>query len=70
MFEITMVFKSGKEYHFSCSSYELTKSPLTGGLISFSYKGGSGNCPIYFKTEDIESIAVIAEGENWYERSE
>ena len=63
MIEMTVVFKSGKEYHFSCTSYKLIKSPLTGGLVEFSYEGGIGNCPIYLSVEDIESIAVISESE-------
>ena len=57
MFEITMGFKSGKEYHFKCEEYKLEKN-LWGDLINFSYENGSGECPIFYRADDIESIAV------------
>ena len=69
MFNITMVFKSGKEYHFKCKDYSITKFQMTESLYSFSYKGGIGECPIYFQVEDIESIAVELEGDEEDERS-
>lgn len=63
-----MVFKSGKEYHFRCKSYTLEKFSVSGELFSFSYEGGVGECPIFFRTEDIESIAIDIGGD-FYERS-
>lgn len=58
MYQITMVFKSGKEYSFSCENYKLERLAYGGGLYNFSYEHGVGICPIYYKDEDIESIAV------------
>lgn len=58
MYKMTMVFKSGKEYRFKCKTYSMETLSATGSLWSFSYEGGVGECPVYFKTEDIESIAV------------
>ena len=59
MKEIIVKFKSGKEYRFKCEYYRI--ETRFGELFSFSYEGGIGECPIYFKTEDIESIAKVIE---------
>ena len=64
MFQITMRFKSGKEYNFQCESYETIRGGFTGDLINFSYEGGIGTCPVFYRIDDIESIAVLIEEEN------
>lgn len=51
-------FKSGKEYKFKCKSFKIEKFSSTGELANFSYEGGIGECPIYFRIEDIESIGT------------
>lgn len=63
MYQITMSFKSGKEYSFSCESYTIDRFVYNGGLANFSYKGGVGMCPIFYRADDIESIAVLKEEE-------
>ena len=60
MYQITMVFKSGKEYSFSCESYKIERFAYGGGLANFSYEHGVGICPIFYRVDDIESIAVYA----------
>ena len=64
MHKINMRLKSGKEYIFECEHYILEKSKLTGELFKFSYEGGIGECPVFFKIEDIESISEFIDKEN------
>ena len=59
MNKIVMRFKSGREFRFKCEEYTITTFKLDGTLSGFSYKGGVGECPIYFQTQDIECIAII-----------
>lgn len=70
MEKIRMVFKSGKEYNFLCKSYTIEKFSLSGELCRFSFEGGVGECPIFFKVSDIESIGIdIGWKEEFNERS-
>ena len=64
MCKINMRFKSGKECIFECESYALEKSSLSGELMGFSYKGGVGECPVFFRVGDIESISEFIDKEN------
>lgn len=64
MHKVNIRFKSGKECVFECKDYSLEKSSLTGELFSFSYKGGVGECPVFFKVGDIESISEFIDKEN------
>lgn len=59
MNEILMRFKSGREFRFKCEEYTIETLKFDGSLSEFSYKGGVGECPIYFQVQDIECIAVI-----------
>ena len=59
--EVILRLKSGREFRFSCREFEIETSKLTGELISFSFKGGVGECPIFFRIEDVESISRMAE---------
>ena len=59
MNDIVMRLKSGREFRFKCEEYSIKRSKLDGTLSEFSYKGGVGECPIYFQTQDIECIAII-----------
>ena len=60
MYQIIMRFKSGSEYKFKCKSYEVHTNPF-GELVLFSYKDGTGECPIYYNSKEVESIAIIKE---------
>lgn len=64
MNEIIMRFKSGREFRFKCEEYTIEKYGLNGTLLEFSYKGGVGECPIYFQSEDVECIAIIGKEEH------
>ena len=59
MKEIVMRLKSGREFRFKCEEYTIEIFKPTGTLSDFSYKGGVGECPIYFRMEDVECIAII-----------
>jgi hypothetical protein len=57
--KLIMRFKSGAEYCFECDKYTL--KTIGDELLYFSYEGGVGECPIFYRGEDIESIARIGE---------
>lgn len=59
MNEIVMRLKSGREFRFKCEEYTIKTFKPTGTLSDFSYKGGVGECPIYYQAQDIECIAII-----------
>ncbi len=59
MKDIVMRLKSGREYKFKCEEYTIETLKIDGSLSEFSYKGGVGECPIYFQREDVECIAII-----------
>jgi hypothetical protein len=58
-----MRMKSGNEFHFSCESYTIKSIKFSGEITEFTYEGGRGECPIYFRIGDIESIAEVYEAE-------
>lgn len=51
--------KSGKEFHFSCDKYTITRNNATGELLRFTYESAFGECPQYFSIKDVESISRI-----------
>lgn len=59
MKELIMRLKSGREFRFKCEEYTIETFELNGMLSEFSYKGGVGECPIFFQREDVECIAII-----------
>lgn len=59
MHDIIMRLKSGREFRFQCEEYTIETLELDGMLAEFSYKGGVGECPVYFRREDVECIAII-----------
>lgn len=64
MNDIIMRLKSGREFRFQCEEYTIKTSGLVRTLSEFSYKGGVGECPVYFQEQDIECIAVIGKEQN------
>ena len=64
MHDIMMRLKSGREFRFKCEEYTIKTHELNGMLSEFSYKGGMGECPIYYHIEDVECIAIIGKGRN------
>lgn len=60
MYQIVMRFKSGREYNFKCKSFDVHSNPFN-ELILFDYRGGVGECPVYYNPKDVESIAVVNE---------
>lgn len=59
--KMIMVMKSGREFHFECDEYKISTFNFDGTISNFEYKGGVGECPIYFMVGDIESIAEVGE---------
>ena len=59
MHNMIMKLKNGQEIKFACKTYELEKFNMGGGLLSFKYTGGVGECPVYFRMDDIETIVEI-----------
>lgn len=62
MTSVILRLKSGREFMFECESYSLQTVKLNGNLYSFTYKGGVGECPIWFSSDDVEAIAVVRKG--------
>ena len=60
---ICMRLKSGREFRFSCEEYSIKRYSMTQELAEVDFKNVSGECPIFFKTENIESISEYTEGE-------
>ena len=58
-----MRLKSGREFRFSCEKYTIKSYSMTGELAKVEFENVSGECPIFFKTNDIESISKYIEGE-------
>lgn len=64
MNKVILRLKSGREFEFECESYSLQTFKLDDRLCDFTYKGGVGECPIYFNPNDVEAIAVIHKGDD------
>lgn len=62
MKKVILRLKSGREFVFECESYSLKFSKLDGSLCDFTYKGGVGECPIWFNVDDVEAVAVVYKG--------
>ena len=62
MNKVILRLKSGREFAFECESYSLQTFKLDGSLSDFTYKGGVGECPIWFNPDDVEAIAAVCEG--------
>ena len=62
MNKVILRLKSGREFVFECESYSLLTSKLDGSFCDFLYKGGVGECPIWFRSDDVEAIAVVCKG--------
>lgn len=58
-----MRLKSGREFRFSCEEYTIKRYSMTQELAEVEFKNASGECPQFFKTDDIESISEYIEGE-------
>ena len=59
---VILRLKSGREFKFKCEEYSLHTLKVDGSLRDFTYKGGIGECPIWFNPDDVEAIAVIYKG--------
>ena len=62
MNKVILRLKSGREFVFECESYSLQTLKLDGSLSDFTYKGGVGECPIWFSIDDVEAIVVVHKG--------
>ena len=62
MNKVVLRLKSGREFMFECESYKIERFKYDGSLSNFTYKGGIGECPIWFDPDDVEAIAVVCKG--------
>ena len=62
MTKLILRLKSGREFTFECEEYSLNTLKLDGSIKDFTYKGGIGECPIWFNADDVEAIAIIYKG--------
>ncbi len=62
MNKVILRLKSGREFVFECESYGIERFRYDGSLSDFTYKGGIGECPIWFDPDDVEAIAVVCKG--------
>ena len=62
MNKVILRLKSGREFVFECESYSLQTFKVDGSIRDFTYKGGVGECPIWFIPDDVEAIAVVRKG--------
>ncbi len=58
-----MRLKSGREFRFSCEEYTIKRYDMTQELAGVEFKNVSGECPRFFKVDDIESISEYIEDE-------
>lgn len=58
-----MRLKSGREFRFSCEEYTIKRYSTTQELAEVEFKNASGECPKFFKVENIESISEYIEDE-------
>ena len=61
--KVCLRLKSGKEFQFECTSYKIKKYDLTGELKEVEFESATGDCPVYFRTADVESISRYIEGQ-------
>ena len=61
--DMCMRLKSGREFRFSCEGYTIKRNSMTQELAGVEFKNARGECPIFFKTDDIESISEYIEDE-------
>lgn len=59
--DICLRLKSGREFRFSCEEYTIKRHSMTQELVEAEFKNVKGECPRFFKTEDIESISEYIE---------
>ena len=62
MNKVILRLKSGREFKFECTEYSIKTLKQDGSLCGFNYKGGVGECPIWFNVDDIEVIAIVRKG--------
>lgn len=62
MNKVILRLKSGREFRFECTEYSIQTLKRDGSLCGFTYKGGVGECPIWFDANDIEVIAIVSKG--------
>jgi hypothetical protein len=58
-----MRLKSGREFIFSCEKYSIKTYNTTRELASVEFENASGECPIFLKVDNIESISEYIENE-------
>ncbi len=64
MKKVILRLKSGREFVFECESYSLQTYKSDGSICGFTYKGGIGECPIWFSFDDVEAIATLCKGDD------
>lgn len=68
--DMCMRLKSGREFRFSCEEYLIKRYSMTQELAEVEFKNVSGECPKFFKTDDIESISEYIESKEGIDEEE
>lgn len=63
MKKIVIRFKSGFELAITCEAFKVTKNSATGEIIRYDIEGIKDNKPIFFRSEDVECVYQVMDGE-------
>lgn len=61
--KIVIRFKSGFELAVTCEKFKFTKDSMTGEIISYDIEGIKDNKPVFFRSEDVECIYQVIDGD-------
>lgn len=68
--DMCMRLKSGREFRFSCKEYTIKRHSMTQELAGVEFINVIGECPKFFKIDDIESISEYIEDEEAIDEEE
>lgn len=61
--KIVIRFKSGFELAITCEKFKYTKHLMTGEIMSYDIEGIKDNNPLFFRSEDVECVYQIMDGD-------
>lgn len=61
--KIVIRFKSGFELAVTCEKFKFTRNNMTGEIMSYDIEGIKDNKPLFFRSEDVECIYQIMDGD-------
>ncbi len=60
--KIVIRFKSGFELDVTCEGFKLTKN-IVGEIVGYDIEGIKDNKPIFFRSENVECVYQVIDGE-------